>query len=94
MIEPIGDLVLVFRDEAPGTTPGGLIIPDTAKTKPNRGVVESVGPGRLKETGGRVPMTVVVGDEVIYQPSSGFEIRVEGKHAVILREEDILAVVE
>ena len=86
-IKPLGDLVLVKPADAEETTKGGIIIPDTAKEKPQRGIVKAVGAGKKDE-----PMTVQVGDTVMYGKYSGTEISIEGEDYLIMRESDIYAV--
>lgn len=89
---PLHDRVLVRRIEADEKTAGGIIIPDTAKEKPQQGSVVAVGPGRFeKET--RVPMDVKVGDKILYGKYSGTEVTIEGEQLLILRESDVLAVI-
>jgi chaperonin GroES len=90
-IKPLGDRVLVEALEAE-TTKGGIIIPDTAKEKPQQGRVIAVGPGRLSEKGERLAPEVKAGDTVLYGKYSGTEIEVESKDYLILRESDILAI--
>jgi chaperonin GroES len=82
---------VVEPKEAEQTTAGGIVLPDTAKEKPQRGKVVSVGPGKLMDSGERGKLSVTVGDEVIYGKYSGTEIEVNGKDVKILRESDILA---
>jgi len=77
--------------EAEETTPGGIVLPDTAKEKPQRGKVLAVGPGRLMDNGKRTEMSVAVGDEVIFGKYSGTDIELEGKELKIIRESDVLA---
>ena len=87
-ITPLHDRVIVKAAAAEERTAGGIIIPDTAKEKPQRGVVEAVGTGKKDE-----PMTVKVGDTVLYGKYAGTEIAVEGQDLLIMRESDILAIV-
>ncbi len=94
-IRPLEDRVVVEPFEAEEKTAGGIVLPDTAREKPLRGKVIAVGPGRLLEkTGERVPVSVKVGDRVVYGKYSGTEIEINGEEYVILRESDILAVEE
>ena len=86
-IKPLGDRVLVKPADAEETTKGGIIIPDTAKEKPQRGIVKAVGAGKKDE-----PLTVQVGDTVMYGKYSGTEISIEGEDYLIMRESDIYAV--
>jgi chaperonin GroES len=90
-IRPLDDRVVVEPLEAAEKTPGGILLPDTAKEKPQRGRVLAVGPGKLNDKGERLPLAVAVNDEVIYGRYSGNEIEVSGKEIKILRESDILA---
>lgn len=90
-LRPLDDRVVVEPREAEERTAGGIVLPDTAKEKPQRGKVVSVGPGKLLDSGERGSLSVSVGDEVIYGKYSGTEIEVEGREVKILRESDILA---
>ncbi len=90
-LRPLDDRVVVEPKEAEQTTAGGIVLPDTAKEKPQRGKVVSVGPGKLMDSGERGKLSVAVGDEVIYSKYSGTEIEVNGRDVKILRESDILA---
>lgn len=92
-IRPLGEKVLVKRVEAEQTTAGGIVLPDTAKEKPKRGVVQAVGDGKLMDNGKRHELTVKKGDEVLFSSYSGTEIKVEGEELLILDESDILAIV-
>jgi chaperonin GroES len=83
--------VVVQPSEEEEVTKGGIILPDTAKEKPQRGVIIAVGPGRLDEEGKRIPMEVKKGDKVIYSKYAGSEIKQDDKDVLILRESDILA---
>ncbi len=93
-VKPLDDRVLVKQSEAEETTAGGIVLPDTAREKPQRGKIEAVGPGRLLDSGERGDMSVKKGDEVYYGKYAGTEIKIDGDEYVILRESDILAVVE
>ena len=90
-IRPQDDLVVVEPTEAEETTAGGIVLPDTAKEKPQRGRVLAVGPGRLLDSGNRGELSVSVGDEVIYGKYGGSDIEIDGEDYKILRESDILA---
>jgi chaperonin GroES len=90
-VRPLDDRVVVEPLEAEEKTPGGILLPDTAKQKPQRGRVIAVGPGRLLDSGQRAPMAVARGDEVIYGRYAGSDIEVDRKEIKILRESDILA---
>lgn len=90
-IRPLDDRVVVQPSEAEEKTAGGIVLPDTAKEKPQRGTVIAVGPGKLLDNGKRGELSVAVGDEVIYGKYSGTEIEIDGEEVKILRESDILA---
>ena len=90
-LQPLGDRVVVQPSEEEEITKGGIYLPDTAKEKPQRGVIIAVGPGRLDEEGKRIPMEVKKGDKVIYSKYAGSEIKQDDKEVLILRESDILA---
>ncbi|MFK7904876.1 MAG: co-chaperone GroES [Chitinophagales bacterium] len=87
-IKPLADRVVIEAAKAETTTKGGIIIPDTAKEKPQKGIVKAVGPGKVDE-----PMTVKVGDTVLYGKYAGTELTVDGSDYLIMRESDIFAVV-
>ena len=94
-LNPLGDRLIVEAIEQEGTTAGGILIPETAKEKPQEGNVLAAGPGRLDENGKRVAMEVKVGDRVLYARYGGTEIKLEdNKKVLILRESDVLALVE
>ena len=90
-LRPLDDRVVVEPLEAEETTAGGIVLPDNAKEKPQRGTVVAVGPGKLLDTGDRGAVSVAVGDEVIYGKYGGSDIEVDGVEVKILRESDILA---
>lgn len=90
-IRPLDDRVVVSPSEAEEVTAGGIVLPDSAKEKPQRGTVVAVGEGRLLESGSRGDLSVAVGDEVIYGKFGGTDIEVDGAEVKILREGDILA---
>ncbi len=92
-VKPLDDRVLVKQSEAEEKTTGGIVLPDTAKEKPQRGKVVAVGPGKLLDSGKRSPITLKKGDEVFYGKYSGTEIKIDGDPYVILRDSDVLAVV-
>jgi chaperonin GroES len=92
-IKPIGDRVVIRPEAAEEKTESGLYIPDTAKEKPQRGTVVSVGPGRV-ENGARIDMSVGTGDKVLYGKYSGTEITIDGEDLLIVRESDILGVIQ
>jgi chaperonin GroES len=91
-IKPLADRVVVEPIEQEEVTAGGIILPETAKEKPQQGKIVAAGPGRTDEKGKRVDMEVKVGDKVLYAKYSGTEIKLDGKKLLILRESDILAV--
>ncbi|HBE67621.1 MAG TPA: co-chaperone GroES [Planctomycetaceae bacterium] len=90
-IRPLDDRVVVQPEEAEETTAGGIVLPDSAKEKPQRGTVVAIGPGKLLDSGNRGTLSVVIGDIVIYGKYGGSDIEVDGKEVKILRESDILA---
>jgi chaperonin GroES len=90
-LKPLDDRVVVEPLAAEERTSGGIVLPDTAKEKPQRGKVVATGPGRLLESGDRCSLSVGVGDEVLFSKYGGTEIEVDGKEIKILRESDILA---
>ena len=91
---PMDDRILVEACEADETTAGGIILPDTAREKPQRGVVLATGPGKLLDSGKRGEMSVTIGDEVFYGKYSGTEVTFDNDSYVVIRENDILAVVD
>jgi len=93
-IQPLNDRVLVLRIEEEEKTSGGIIIPDTAKEKPQEGKVVAAGPGKLDEDGKRVPLEVKKGDRVLFGKYAGTEIKLDGVEHIIMREDDILGIVE
>ena len=93
-LRPLADRLVVEPIEQEDVTAGGIILPETAKEKPQQGKVIAAGPGRTDEDGERIPMDVKVGDKVLYAKYSGTEIKMDGKKMLILRESDILAIVE
>ncbi len=93
-LKPLHDRVLVKRLEEEEKTKGGIIIPDTAKEKPIKGEVVAVGPGRLTDEGKRIEMSVKVGDKVMFSKYAGTEVKIEGEEYLIMREDDIVAIIE
>jgi chaperonin GroES len=91
-VRPLQDRIMVKRVEEENKTKGGIIIPDTAKEKPQEAIVVAVGPGKVTDNGTRVATEVKVGDKVLFGKYSGTEIKVDGVDHLILREDDILAV--
>ncbi|MCM8800575.1 MAG: co-chaperone GroES [Candidatus Omnitrophica bacterium] len=92
-ILPLGDRILVKPLEAEEKTKGGIILPDTAKEKPQEGKVIAVGKGRVLEDGKIQPLEVKVGDRILYGRYSGTEIKIEGEEHLIIKEEDVLAII-
>src|SRR3954464_221105 len=91
-IRPLEDKILVQANEAETTTASGIVIPDTAKEKPQEGTVLAVGPGRVDDNGNRVPLDVAEGDVVIYSKYGGTEVKYSGQEYLILSARDVLAV--
>ena len=94
ILKPLADRLVVEPLEQEDVTTGGIFLPETAKEKPQQRKVTAAGPGRVDEDGKRVAMEVKVGDRVLYAKYSGTEIKMDGKKVLILKESDILAVVE
>ena len=92
-IKPLEDRIVVLPLEAETTTASGLVIPDSAKEKPQEGEVVAVGPGRVDDNGNRVPVDVAVGDVVIYSKYGGTEVKVGGAEYLVLSARDVLAIV-
>jgi len=92
-IKPLEDRIVVQANDAESTTASGLVIPDTAKEKPQEGTVLAVGPGRY-EDGNRVPLDVAVGDKVLYSKYGGTEVKYAGEEYLVLSARDVLAVIE
>ncbi len=90
-VEPLGDRVVIKPTPKEEVSKGGIVIPDTAKEKPQEGKIIAVGPGKLSEDGKRIAMEVKVGDKVIYSKYAGTEIKVDDEELIIVRESDILA---
>ena len=93
-IKPLEDRIVVKTLEAETTTASGLVIPDSAKEKPQEGEVQAVGPGRVDDNGNRIPLDVAVGDKVIYSKYGGTEVKYDGEEYLILSARDVLAIVE
>lgn len=93
-IRPLQDRVIVKRVEEEEKTKGGIIIPDTAKEKPQEGEIIAVGPGKVTDEGKKIPMEVKVGDRVLFGKYSGSEIKIDGEEHLIMREDDILGIIE
>ncbi|MCH2211687.1 MAG: co-chaperone GroES [Fuerstiella sp.] len=90
-INPLDDRVVVRTNEAEETTAGGIVLPDAAKEKPQRGTIVAVGPGRLLDSGERASLSINVGDEILFGKYGGTDIEIDGQEVKILRESDILA---
>ena len=93
-IRPLHDRVIVKRLEAESKSAGGIVIPDTAGEKPDQGEVVAVGPGKKNEDGKILPMDVKVGDRILFGKYSGTTVKVEGTELLVMREEDIMGVIE
>lgn len=93
-VRPLFDRILVKRNEEPTKSKGGLFLPETAKEKPVEGTVLAVGNGRVADDGKVTPLTVQVGDKVVFGKYSGTEIKVDGEDRLILREDDVLGILE
>ena len=93
MLKPLGDRIVVKAVESVSTSIGGIVLPDTAKEKPQQAVVLAVGPGKLLDNGTRATVDVQVGDKVVYSKYGGTEVKVGGEEVIILRGDDILGVV-
>ena len=92
-IKPLEDRIVIKQVEAEQTTASGLVIPDTAKEKPQEGVVVAVGPGRIDDNGNRVPLDIAEGDKVIYSKYGGTEVKFGGEDFLVLSARDVLAIV-
>jgi chaperonin GroES len=93
-IRPLHDRVMVKRLEEERTSPGGIVIPDTAAEKPVQGKIVAVGKGKILEDGTVRPLDVKVGDKILFGKYSGTEVKVDGEELVVMREEDVMAVIE
>jgi len=93
-LKPLGDRVVIEHVEQQEKSAGGVFLPDTAKEKPQEGIVAAVGTGRVSDDGKTIAMNVKVGDRVIYSKYSGSEVKVEGKEYLIVSEKDVLAIVD
>ena len=93
-LKPLNDRVLVKRLEMEEKTAGGLYIPDTAKEKPSKGEVVAAGPGKLDDSGKRVALAVKAGDTVLFNKYAGTEVKIDGVEHLVMREDDILAVIQ
>jgi len=93
-LRPIGDKIIVEPEKEEEKTKSGIVLPDTAKEKPQKGKVIAVGPGKILDNGQRSPMEVKVGDTVIYSKYAGTEVKIDDKEYLILSDRDILAIIE
>ncbi len=93
-LRPLHDRILVQRMEEVTTTKGGIIIPDTAKEKPAEGKVIAVGNGKIGEDGKKIPLDIKKGDRILFGKYSGSEVKIEGEEYLIMREDDVLGIVE
>ena len=93
-VKPLGDRILVKRVEEEEKTQGGIIIPDSAKEKPIQGIIIAVGKGKVGDDGKVIPMEVKEGDKVLFGKYAGTEIKVDGEENLIMREDDVLAIIE
>ena len=93
-LKPLGDRVLIKREDAEEKTSGGIIIPETSKEKPSKGIVVAVGDGARDEKGNLIPMNLKAGDKVFFSKWGGTEMKVDDEELVIMKESDILAIIE
>ncbi len=93
-LRPLNDRIIAKRLEQESVSKGGILIPDSAKEKPAKAVVIAVGPGKLAKDGSRMPMEIKVGDEVLFGKYAGSEVKLDGEEHVILKQDDILAIIE
>jgi chaperonin GroES len=93
-VKPLNDRVLVKRTEELQVTKGGIYIPDSAKEKPIEGKIVAVGPGKMSDSGTRMTLQVKIGDRVLFNKYAGSDIKIEGEDYLMMREEDVLAVIE
>ncbi len=93
-LRPLNDRILVKRVEEESKTKGGIIIPDSAKEKPAEGMVISVGNGKMNEDGNRIPVEIKEGDRILFGKYSGTEVKIEGTEYLIMREDDVLGIIE
>ena len=93
-IKPLNDRLIVLRLDEEAKSPGGIIIPDTAKEKPQRGKVVAAGPGKMSDDGQRTPMDGKVGDSILFSKYAGTEIKIDGVEHLFMNEDDVLGVLE
>ena len=94
MLKPLGDRIIAKATSAEEVTKGGIVLPDTAQEKPQEGEVIAVGPGKLLDSGKLMPMDVKVGDKIIYAKYGGTEIKIDAEEYIILRQDDVLAILD
>ena len=94
MLKPLGDRIIAKATSAEEITKGGIVLPDTAQEKPQEGEVIAVGPGKLLDSGKLMPMDVKVGDKIIYAKYGGTEIKIDAEEYIILRQDDVLAILD
>lgn len=93
-MKPLGDKIIIKRTEADDRTAGGIYLPENAKEKPKRGVVQAVGSGRVNDSGDRTPLQVKANDEVLFSSYAGTEVKVDGQELLIMSESEVLAVLD
>jgi chaperonin GroES len=93
-LQPLGDRVVVEREESEGRTAGGIVLPDTAKDKPSRGTIVAIGDGKLLEDGSRSQLQVKIGDRVLFSMYGGDQVKIGEQELLLMREDDILAIIE
>ena len=93
-LQPLGDRVVVEREESEGRTAGGIVLPDTAKDKPSRGTIVAVGDGKLLEDGSRSKLQVKIGDRVLFSMYGGDQVKLGEQELLLMREDDVLAIIE
>ncbi len=93
-VQPLSDRILVKRIEAEEKTAGGIVVPDTAKEKPKEGKVISIGTGKVDDKGVKIPFNVKAGDRVLFESYAGTEVKIEGEEHLIMREDDVLGIIE
>ncbi len=91
--KPLGDRILIKQLEAKDQTKGGIVLPDTAKEKPQEGQIVAVGPGKTSDEGKVIPLSLKVGDKILYGKYSGTEVNIDGDEYLIIREEDVLGII-
>jgi len=94
MLRPLNDRILLERVEEETKTKGGIIIPDTAKEKPAEGIIKAIGNGKIGDDGKKIPLELKKGDKVLFGKYAGTEIKIDGKEYIVMREDDVLGVIE